>query len=391
MLPSTLLWACICSSFSLAAVFKAGQKFQIILNAIPNLAASPNVIPGDAAVFDIDLFDTDAATIAGLQKQGKIVVCYFSAGTYEPWRPDAGNFTNEDKGLSLAPEWPDEYWLRVNNMNVRRIMTNRIQLAAAKGCDGIDPDNTDGYQNPNNAISLTRGALIEYMQWMASQASSLNLAIGLKNSMDILPDLSPVMQFAVNEQCAAFGECASYSAFLAAGKPVFHIEYPPSVPNILPADRLKGCQNNGMNGMSTVFKNMDLNGWVGYCDGSSATTVTKPGGGINPWAPGVSGKPSTTGRTTSRPVPTRPPSSSRTSTTRTTSTIRTSTRTTGTVGTSATSRTSTRTSSTARPTSSRPPGICVSKHWDQCGGNDWKGCTVCEVSLLPFFVCQVFN
>lgn len=142
MLPSTLLWACIYSTVSLGAVFKVGQKFQIILDSIPNLTASPKVVPGDAAVFDIDLFDTDAATISGLQSQGKIVICYFSAGTYEPWRPDAGNFTGEDMGQSLAPEWPDEYWLRVNNSNVRRIMTNRIQLAASKGCDGVDPDNT---------------------------------------------------------------------------------------------------------------------------------------------------------------------------------------------------------------------------------------------------------
>ena len=142
MLPSTLLWACLYTTASLGAVFKVGQKFQIILDSIPNLAASPKVVPSDAAVFDIDLFDTDAATIQGLQGQGKIVICYFSAGTYEPWRPDAGNFTDDDKGQSLAPEWPDEYWLRVNNSNVRRIMTNRIQLAAAKGCDGVDPDNT---------------------------------------------------------------------------------------------------------------------------------------------------------------------------------------------------------------------------------------------------------
>ncbi|KAH6714476.1 hypothetical protein BKA61DRAFT_432965, partial [Leptodontidium sp. MPI-SDFR-AT-0119] len=52
------------------------------------------------------------------------------------------------------------------------------------------------------------------------------LAIGLKNSIDILPDVTPIIQFADNEQCAAFGECNYCGAFLAAGKPVFHIEYP---------------------------------------------------------------------------------------------------------------------------------------------------------------------
>ncbi|KAH9205975.1 hypothetical protein DL95DRAFT_79796 [Leptodontidium sp. 2 PMI_412] len=171
--------------------------------------------------------------------------------------------------------------------------------------------------------------------------------------MDILPDVTPIIQFAVNEQCAAFGECNCCGAFLAAGKPVFHIEYPPSVPNVQPADRAKGCQDNGMNGMSTVFKNMSLSGWVGYCDGSSATTATKPGGGTNPWALGKP-KPTTTVRTTARPTTTKPPS---------------------------TSRTLTRTSNSVRTTSSAAPGGsngCQAKHWDQCGGNDWKGCTACE-------------
>lgn len=39
-------------------------------------------------MYDIDLFDTDEATIQLLQSQGKAVVCYFSAGSYEGWRPD---------------------------------------------------------------------------------------------------------------------------------------------------------------------------------------------------------------------------------------------------------------------------------------------------------------
>ena len=45
--------------------------------------------------------------------------------------------------------------------------------------------------------------------------------------------------------------------------------------------------------------------------------------------------------------------------------------------------------SSAKP-SSTPPGNgggggCRQKHWDQCGGNDWKGCTTCEVCYPPFF------
>lgn len=73
------------------------------------------------------------------------MICYFSAGTYEPWRPDASSFTAADRGSSLAPEWPDEYWLNLNSTNVRKIIQSRIELAGSKGCDGIDPDNVGMY------------------------------------------------------------------------------------------------------------------------------------------------------------------------------------------------------------------------------------------------------
>lgn len=50
------------------------------------------------------------------------------------------------------------------------------------------------------------------------------MSIGLKNSDSILPQVQDVVQFAVNEECAANNECSVYQAFLMS-KPVFHIEY----------------------------------------------------------------------------------------------------------------------------------------------------------------------
>ena len=38
-------------------------------------------------VVDVDI-DTQADLIPGLRASGHIVLCYFSAGTLEPWRPD---------------------------------------------------------------------------------------------------------------------------------------------------------------------------------------------------------------------------------------------------------------------------------------------------------------
>jgi len=48
--------------------------------------------------------------------------------------------------------WKGERWLNISSANVRSIMTARIQLAAQKGCDGIDPDNVDGYVSKSFSI-----------------------------------------------------------------------------------------------------------------------------------------------------------------------------------------------------------------------------------------------
>jgi hypothetical protein len=101
------------------------------------------------------------------------------------------------------------------------------------------------------------------MQSLAQAASSSGLSIGLKNSIDILPSVADSVQFAVNEECSALSECDGYSSFLGSGKPVFHIEYS--------AGANVACQNSAF---STVIKNLSLDGWVQYCDGSTYTTPT---------------------------------------------------------------------------------------------------------------------
>jgi len=115
-----------------------GTKWQIILSS----TLSPYGIntPYDAQVWDVDLFNTPASTIQALKAQGKTVMCYFSAGTYEPSRPDLGYLGAGDVGAGL-PDWPGERWLNLRSATVLRIMQGRIQQAAQKGCDAVDPDN----------------------------------------------------------------------------------------------------------------------------------------------------------------------------------------------------------------------------------------------------------
>jgi hypothetical protein len=118
-----------------------GSKWQIQLSQPIKVDSS---LDPSVEIYDIDLFDTPQSSIDQLHSLGKKVICYFSAGSYEPGRPDSAQFTASDKGSGLDG-WPGEFWLDVKGANVRSIMAARLQLAASKGCDGVDPDNVDGY------------------------------------------------------------------------------------------------------------------------------------------------------------------------------------------------------------------------------------------------------
>lgn len=177
----------------------------------------------DVAVYDIDLFDTPQATINALKAQGKRVVCYFSAGSSENWRPDFSKFKPADMGNALDG-WAGERWLDTRSDNVRAIMQARMDLAKSKGCDGVDADNVDGYTN-KPGLPLTAQTQLDYNRFLADAAHARGLAIGLKNAVAQLSDLAPSFDFAVNEQCFQYNECSGYSAFTVQGKPVFNVEY----------------------------------------------------------------------------------------------------------------------------------------------------------------------
>ena len=119
-------------------------SWQIVLENPIELNSSSTSVSPNVDVFDIDLFTNSETVFQTLHQLGKKVICYFSAGSYEPNRPDSSQFQSSDMGSGVSG-WPGEKWLNISSANVRSIMAARIQLAAQKGCDAIDPDNVDGY------------------------------------------------------------------------------------------------------------------------------------------------------------------------------------------------------------------------------------------------------
>lgn len=177
----------------------------------------------DVELYDVDLFETSPAAISSLQQSGRRVICYFSAGTFEPFRPDANRFRSSELGAPLE-DFPEERWLDIRSENVLEIMRNRMDMALSSGCDGVEPDNVDGFAN-SSGFGLTANDQLRFNALIANEAHARGLAVGLKNDLDQVGALLAFFDFSVNEECHEFEECALLDPFIAAGKPVFNAEY----------------------------------------------------------------------------------------------------------------------------------------------------------------------
>jgi len=178
----------------------------------------------DVTVYDIDLFDASDSVISDLQDADRHVICYFSAGSFEDWRDDAGDFDSDAIGDPLD-EWEGENWLDVRAPNVHQIMLARLDHAVERGCDGVEPDNVDGYAN-DTGFNLTYDDQLAFNRWLANEAHERGLTVGLKNSGDQVEDLLEYYDFELNEQCHEYDECDQLLPFVEADKPVWNAEYP---------------------------------------------------------------------------------------------------------------------------------------------------------------------
>jgi hypothetical protein len=178
-------------------------------------------------MYDVDLFNESASWIATIKARGQKVICYYSSGTSENFRPDFGSFPAAVKGSTNG--WAGENWLDIRASSgalaiIQPIMAARLDLAVSKGCDGVEPDNVDGFDN-KTGFAITAADQLVYNKWTADQAHARGLSVGLKNDVAQLADLVDWYDWALNEECGVYQECGGYSVFQAANKAVFHTEY----------------------------------------------------------------------------------------------------------------------------------------------------------------------
>ncbi|HXY75086.1 MAG TPA: endo alpha-1,4 polygalactosaminidase, partial [Dehalococcoidales bacterium] len=200
---------------------------------------SSDIIP-NVTVYDLDGFDTSAATVATLHSLGCKVIAYFSFGTSENWRPDYSLFTASIKGQTNG--WAGENWIDIRSDAVKSIMSARMDLAVSKGFDGLEPDNIDGYSN-STGFPLTAQDQLNFNEWIATTAHSKGLSVGLKNDVDQVTTLQPYFDWMLDEESYKYSEYDTLQPFVNANKAVFEVEYGTNTPQ---ATTMNGLHMNSM-------------------------------------------------------------------------------------------------------------------------------------------------
>ena len=187
------------------------------------------------SVFDIDLYVDPAvagnnttfntAAVNAIHANGAKAICYVSAGTFEPWRPDVASYPESIKGRAVGG-FKDEKWVDIRQTSILLpIMDARVAKCKQAGFDGVEWDTVDGYTN-RTGFPLTASDQLFYNASLANLAHSYGLTVALKNDVEQLPDLGPYFDYAVNEQCQQYSECDGYTTyFISQGKAVFQVEY----------------------------------------------------------------------------------------------------------------------------------------------------------------------
>ena len=227
--------------------------FQIQLSDYP-----PDIHMG-ADIYALDLFETTPSAIQFLHEHDKKVICYFNAGAWEAFRPDADKFPQEIIGNPYVG-WPGEKWLDISRYEVfSHILLKRMDLAVEKGCDGVDPDNINGYMQPTG-FDITPQHQLTFNTWLSDQAHQRGLAIGMKNNGEQILELADHFDFAIIEDCAFHNECEPYQVFIKKQKAVYQIEYTDRIANLRTA-----CDTAHALGFQLLLKNRELDAFVQYC------------------------------------------------------------------------------------------------------------------------------
>jgi len=181
--------------------------------------------------------DTDVAVLSrdrtAAPDPARYNICYVNGFQSQPdeaslWLDEHSDLLlRDDSGTPLIdPEWPDEYILDIstpaNRAHLTDIVGAWIDGCATSGFQAVEIDNLDTYTRFSD--QLTEDQAVDFARQLAQRAHANGLAIGQKNSAELLPRRTEIsFDFAVVEQCSEYDECGLFAA--AYGDQVYAIEY----------------------------------------------------------------------------------------------------------------------------------------------------------------------
>jgi len=178
----------------------------------------------DADVYDIDI-DSRQSIINELHNSGKKVICYIGGGTAEAFRPAVqrtfgGNLYNDpillqewrDKGIIGNTygynQFENEFWMNPDSPIVRSYLLELLDTCKAKGFDGVDIDNMDGFlwdkyapEENKTGFNISRETQVDFINWLGQEALSRGLLYGLKNTSEMTDSVHENASWAFLESC----------------------------------------------------------------------------------------------------------------------------------------------------------------------------------------------
>ena len=197
-----------------------------------------DAVEGHKVIF----MDTDTESQSQIDEwitDGHLLVCYFSGGTWEPFRDVANDFFNSGDNSELVGNkmdgW-DEQWLDIRQLErLKPLIQTYMDNFKEAGCHAVEPDNIDCHDNNacydsdfplgNASQSDMHEAQLAYNTWMAEYAHSLGMGIAFKNNLSQVEDFVDLYDLAINEECSQWSECEDLAPFIDADKAVFGTEY----------------------------------------------------------------------------------------------------------------------------------------------------------------------
>ncbi len=250
-----MLFRSILTTIALLLVAPAASPAATIWHPAPTTAPWQWQLQGridtgvDAGVYDVDGFETPKATVRALHRLGRKAICYLDVGSWESYRPDAGQFPRGVIG-DVYEGFPEENWLDVRRFHsFAPILERRIAICARKGFDAVEPDNIAGWEN-KTGFAISAADQLRFNRWVARQVHARGMAVALKNDGRQVKQLLGSFDFAIVEQCFQYDECGLYRPFVEAGKAVYEAEY-----ELEPA---QFCDAAAAIGFSAIRKSYDL-------------------------------------------------------------------------------------------------------------------------------------